>query len=153
MVDIRNAQIQKAAGLLPAILDAVVPAGHSIATLQLRCCHIMPAMFEGCAERLAAVNRLALIMCFSHSAGLTLEPALDSLLQRTPELRELAIKCQPGISRYGTLADGLPAVVATLRHLTVLALNGTRLPHLDGVLEGLPGGQAAVVPLHGMLCW
>ncbi len=141
-VDIRNAQLQEEAGLLPAVLAAAVPAGHTLATLYLRVCNIAPATFDGCAGRLAAVDQLVVLTCFAgyEAYDHTLQPALGALLRQTPALRELAIQCQRSLPRFGSLEDGLPAEAGTLHHLESLLLLNTRLPHLDGVPEGLTGG-------------
>ena len=144
MVDIRNAKIDRYAGMLPAVLAATVPAGHTITTLNLRACVLSPATFQGCAKQLAAVDQVVVLMCLAHSPQLTLQPALDALLRQTPVVDELVIWCQPRSPRYGCLVDGLPAAAAGLCRLTSLILMNTRLPRLSNVLDGLPGETPAL---------
>ncbi|PRW59683.1 leucine-rich repeat-containing 15 isoform A [Chlorella sorokiniana] len=139
MLDIQNTQLAAQAGLLPALLEATVPAGRSVTGLSLRVCRLAPPAFHGCAQQLAAADQLALLFCFSDSADQSLQPALEALLRQTPALEELMVFCEQRAPWHGCLAGGLPAAVTTLRSLEALSLIGTRLPHLEGVLEGLPG--------------
>lgn len=144
LVDVRNACLDAPAGVLPALLAALVPAGDVPRGLWLRWCGLVPSTFEGCAAHLAAVDMVAAIYSGSLADGQSLEPALGALLRLTPLLTNLRI-CSNQPYREASMPDGAPTAIHSLRHLTCLELFGTSLPHIDGLLEGLPGGWST--------CW
>lgn len=130
-------------GWLAALLSALA---HPCGALHLRCCGVTPAAFEGCAAYLAGTTQLASVQCVSTGGQATLAPALEVLIRQTPQLRELRVIGGSGCPWYGSLGAGVPAAVPTLQHLTSLALVGIQLPHLDGVLDGMPGAGVLALP-------
>lgn len=127
-----------------ALLATLAPAAGSLESLRLTaCCWGVNSFGEG-APQLAAVQRLVVQSCTDSDMKDSLAPALGVLLQQVPQLRSLQVQCGgaagPALGAE-CLRSGPPPEVGTLRQLTSLVLHHTRLPHLDGVLEGLPGGR------------
>lgn len=139
-IDVWNVELQ--AGQLAAMLASAVPMGRPLG-LCFRLCGFTPQSFEGCALHLATVEEFQIMVCAGRfGEDLSLQPRLDALFRQTPALCSLTVFCVPVADETTCLRNGLPAAVATLRHLTSLVLIATRLPHLNGVVEGLPGGHA-----------
>lgn len=143
-MDVRNACLDAPAGVLPALLAALAPAGEVPRGLWLRWCGLVPSTFDGCAAHLAAAEMVAAIYTGSLVNGQSLQPALGALLHQTPLLKSLAIRCNRPY-REASMPDGAPTAIPSLRHLTCLELVCASLPHIDGLLEGLPGGRST--------CW
>ncbi|PRW59721.1 RNA methylase [Chlorella sorokiniana] len=123
-------------GVAAAVLAAVAPGG--IPTLGLQDCSMTAAAFEGCAAYLAATTRLVVYRCFGVGPSLTLAPPLGDIVSQTPQLRNLQVVCAATGSPSSSLFAGAPREIAGLRQLKTLQLVGAYLPHLEGVLEGLP---------------
>lgn len=133
---VSNARLHES-GLLAALLGTVAPNGTPM--LGLVDCSLSAAAFMNCAAHLATTTRLAVHGCLGIEPGNPLGPALDFMLRQAPQLRSLEVDSSQ--SAGSSLGLGPPPEIATLRHLTFLELVGTQLPHLEGVLEGLPGGK------------
>ncbi len=151
-VDVWNAQLE--AGQLAAMLASAVPRGQLL-QLSFRVCSLGSESFQGCAARLATARELSVVACTGRyddvAEELPLQAALEAVLRQTPALRSLTVFCPPAADDDACLSDGLPPAVATLRNLTSLVLIGARLPHLDGVLDGLPGGHL-FLSWHAVQC-
>lgn len=142
-LSLQNARLDSE-GAAAALLATVAPAAGSLETLRLTaCCWSADSFGEG-APQLAAVQRLVVQSCTDSDMKDSLAPALGVLLQQVPQLRSLEVRCGgaagPSLATE-CLRSGPPPEVATLRHLTSLELYHAQLPHLDGVLEQLPGGR------------
>lgn len=123
------------------LLQATAAAKGGVTDMHMLSCTLGPAAFAGCSTQLAAAKVLYIDACEGSDPGYTLAPALNAILQQTPQLRDFCVSGASATPRSRSLRTGPPPALASLHHLTRLDLVSTWVPHLNGVLDRIPGGQ------------